>query len=763
MCKVQVAAFVIVGLLVLAACGGGGSKSKSIAGGSGAGPFDMQAVGPAGGIVGLNTPFSVTVNFFAPGTTTPRSVSGSVSAAVMSGTGALSGTTTVNVGGSTSATFNNLMLNATGAHVLRFTSASATAPADTATFNVVNMYGQAGVWSMLRTGRVGMYYTDSLASVGPAGATVFAITSGSLPAGLSLNTTNGAIDGTPTTAGTTEFSAMVASATVGMSLRCMITIFTANETEITSGLSFKTAGPFAVATPIIDTWSFTSGFDGITWPQTGTAACRLQIYHPNFNAASPPPSPAPMLVHHRGRGFNYDDYDALGAHVASYGFIFVSVEDYQSFAIANYNSPGYAPYASYDWISGSDIARCHASASFFQQAAMDRLLVHNSTTGHVLENRIDTQNIFMSGHSRGGGATHYSHHRHPELRIKGVIYFMAYDLRCFTEFVNGSSVNPRYSAIPTAQPRLPSLIIASECDGDLIYPLCDQLIDRATGPATFMTLYGGNHNFLGDTNANESGTQYISNHLHQKERIFNFVIAFLKRWGRNDVSLEGFLYNNEHAGSTEVGVTAWRGMTGQKLLDNHQGGNPASNTLGGANSITGATYSTAASTYPGTLPWPYTTNQPSMNLRHNIITIQSNANVTYTSTIPAAQQNMSANRRFIFRIRGQVPSAVAAKGFDWVTVRVRLTDAQNDQATITLFDRTAQNNTYLPDYLGTGSYTQNQYSRFVEGNILLSAFTTANPALNLNQLTQVQFIFESGTTTASAPYPEIVIDDTRFE
>ncbi|MBX3459078.1 MAG: putative Ig domain-containing protein [Planctomycetes bacterium] len=753
--KVQVAAFVIVGLLVLTACGGGGSKSKSIAGGGGAGPFDMQAVGPAGGIVGLNTPFSVTVNFFAPGTTTPRSVSGSVSAAVMSGTGALSGTTTVNVGGATSATFNNLMLNATGAHVLRFTSASATAPADTATFNVVNMYGQAGVWSMLRTGRVGMYYTDSLASVGPAGATVFAITSGSLPAGLSLNTTNGAIDGTPTTAGTTEFSAMVASATVGMSLRCMITIFTANETEITSGQNFKATGPFAVATPIIETFTFTSSFDGITWPQASTTPCRMQIYHPNFSAASPPPSPAPLLVHHRGRGFNYLDYDALGAHVASYGFVFVSVEDYQSFV----QSGGPSPYGPYD---NNDIARCHTSASAFQEGAMRHVLTKSATQGDPLYQRIDADNIFFSGHSRGGGATHYSHHRAAELGIKGVIYFMAYDLRCFTEFVNGSSVNPRYSAIPTAQPRLPSLIVASECDGDLIYPLCDQLIDRATGPATFMTLYGGNHNFLGDNNANESGTVYISR-AEQHSRIFNFVVAFLKRWGRNDLSLEGFLYNNEHAGSTEVGVTAWRGMTGQKLLDNHQGGNPASNTLGGANSITGANYSTAASTYPGTLPWPYTTNQPSMNLRHNIITIQSNANVTYTSTIPAAQQNMSANRRFIYRIRGLVPSAVAAKGFDWVTVRVRLTDAQNDQATITLFDRTAQNNTYLPDYLGTGSHANNYYSRFVEGNILLSAFTTANPALNLNQLTQVQFIFESGTTTASAPYPEIVIDDTRFE
>lgn len=740
--KGLVATVTVLIALVVAGCGGGGTgKTKGITGG-GTGPFDMQAVGPAGGIAGLNTPFSVTVNFFEPGTTNPRAVTGSVSAAVFSGTGTLSGTTTVNVGGATSANFNNLMLNATGAHVIRFSSAGATAPADTATFNVVNMYGQAGAWSMLKTGRVGIYYSDTLTAVGPTGATVFSLISGSLPNGLTLNTSTGEVSGTPSAAGNTEFNVLVASSTVGMSLRCLITIFTANETEITSGQNFKTAGPYTVAAPIVETFTFTSSFDNITWPQGGTPACHVQIYYPNFAGSPAPPSPAPLLIHHRGRGFHYLDYDLLGAHVASYGFIFVSVEDYQSFLQAG----GPTSYAAYD---NNDIARCHTSASAFQEGAMRHILTKNATSGDPLHQRVDPDNIFFSGHSRGGGATHYSHRRAAEIGIKGVIYFMAYDLRNFTQFVNGTTTPPPYYAIPTPQPRLPSLIIAAENDGDLTYPICDQFIDRATGPATFLTVYGGNHNFLGDTNAAEIwSTPYITRQEEQ-ERIFNFVIAFLKRWGQMDLSLEGFLYCNQHAGSNEVGVTAWRGMAGQKLLDNHQNGVAGTNTLGGTNSIAGGTFSIASSIYPNT------GNMASLQLRHNIVTVASGATVTYTSTLPAGQQNVSTNRRFIFRC-GSVDASSTLKGFDWTTVRVRLTDAQNDQATVTLFDRTAPSTTYLPDYPGSGS---NVYDRFVEASIMLSAFTTATPALNLDQITQVQIILESATGTTRQFY----FDDTRFE
>ena len=338
------------------------------------------------------------------------------------------------------------------------------------------------------------------------------------------------------------------------------------------------------------------------------------------------------------------------------------------------------------------------------------------------------------------------------INVRGLVYFMAFDLRYFSSTQSGSSVT---YPVPTEQARVPSLLIAAENDRDLLYPICDELIDRASGPTTFATIYGGCHGFLTDNAPNEpdySGTgvplAYITR-AQQQARIFNLVVAFMKRWADLDLSLDGLLYTNEKAGSTEVGVTAWRNMAERVLLDDHQGGNKNVNSLGGANTLSTGTWSTSGAIY---------TNYGSFGslaLRHNIMSLPASTTATYTSNIPATFQDMSDARRFIFRV-GAIDSGAALKGFDWVTVRVRLTDVQNDQATVTLFDTAAQNNTYLPDYPGSGS---NVYDRFVEASILLSAFTAGNPNLDLNQLSKVELVFE----TAAGATRQIYFDDLRFE
>ncbi len=59
------------------------------------------------------------------------------------------------------------------------------------------------------TGQVGVAYTSALVAAGGVAPYTFSITAGSLPSGLTLNSTTGAITGTPTTAGTFNFSAQV--------------------------------------------------------------------------------------------------------------------------------------------------------------------------------------------------------------------------------------------------------------------------------------------------------------------------------------------------------------------------------------------------------------------------------------------------------------------------------------------------------------------------------------------------------------------------
>jgi hypothetical protein len=625
------------------------------------------------------------------------------------------------------------------------------------TVTSVTFINQPGPFVALKSVRVNHPYTDSVSFAAPNTTTGYALMSGSLPAGLSLNTTNGTISGTPTATGSYEFSLYaVLPGNQGQPIRCALAVFSANETEFVGGQNFANPGPHTYTGPITETYTFTSAYDNIAYPQSATFNCRIQYYYPNFATA---PSPAPVLVHHRGRGFSMLDYDVLGAQIASHGFIFVTIEDYQSFLDSGGQGStpgsGQAPNPTYDGsVSPFEFERGQASASAFQEGVMQWVIAKNTQSGHALQNHVDAENIFMSGHSRGGGATHTSHFRsqpymfngtqRQNINIKGTIYFMAFDMRYASSTVSGSSV---MYAIPTALPRLPSLILAAENDGDLYYPICDQFIDRATGPTTFATIYGGCHGYLTDS-AGFDGPQAYITRTQQQQRMFNLIIAFMKRWSNLDLTLEGLLYGNELAGSAEVGVCAWRNMAERVLVDNHQGGSATTNTLGGANTLSAGTWSVLASIYPAY------GNLGSMGLRHNIMSLPASSTATYASNIPAASQNMGNTRRVMFRC-GSVDDGSAAKGFDWATISLRLTDTGSDAATIVLFNPAAPSTTYLPDYTGTS----NTYDRFVDVSVLLSQFTTANPNLTLTALSKVELIF----TTAAGNTRQFYLDDLRFE
>ena len=75
------------------------------------------------------------------------------------------------------------------------------------------------------TAQVGVPYTSALVASGGTPPYTYSITSGSLPPGLSLNTSTGAITGTPTTAGTYNYTAQAIDSTgaIGNS-SCGITV-----------------------------------------------------------------------------------------------------------------------------------------------------------------------------------------------------------------------------------------------------------------------------------------------------------------------------------------------------------------------------------------------------------------------------------------------------------------------------------------------------------------------------------------------------------
>jgi uncharacterized repeat protein (TIGR01451 family) len=95
------------------------------------------------------------------------------------------------------------------------------------------------------TGQMGVAYNSSLAATGGAGGYVFSIASGSLPAGLTLNASTGAITGTPTAAGISFFTSKAHDSTSGDATNnCSITVVAAQ-----ADVSITNSGPAIVAWP----------------------------------------------------------------------------------------------------------------------------------------------------------------------------------------------------------------------------------------------------------------------------------------------------------------------------------------------------------------------------------------------------------------------------------------------------------------------------------------------------------------------------------
>jgi hypothetical protein len=321
-----------------------------------------------------------------------------------------------------------------------------------------------------------------------------------------------------------------------------------------------------------------------------------------------------------------------------------------------------------------------------------------------------------------------------------VIYFMAFDLRSFAECAP-PGVSPAY-AIPTAQPRLPSLIFSAERDGDLTYPIADQFIDRATGPTTFVTVYGGCHDFLGDANDYDAAGATIPR-ADEQNRVASFVVAFIRRWAQDDVSLEGFLYGDDHSTSTTVGVASWHRVSPQLLVDDFQGADPAHNALGGDNSVVGLRRA-VDSVYPSSFA-----PTASLGIRQSVLTLAP-GNGAFTLTLGSAggSQDVSAFRSLLVRVMQE-----SGQGFQ-VDMWVRLTDATGNQGYAQVAKADGSSLGYLPATVSGGS----SFSRFVTLTVPLAEIAQSNSALDFTAVTQVEFDFGGGGATKT-----VVLDDVRFE
>jgi len=187
-------------------------------------------------------------------------------------------------------------------------------PAETATQSLSITIAAAGgplqiTTLSLPSGQVGTAYSTSLAAIGGTTPYSWSVTSGSLPAGVSLNATSGAISGTPTTAETSSFTIQVkdSSVTPGTATRSFsVTIAAAQPPTIsTSSLPGGTVGT-AYSTTLAATggktpytWSISSGSlpaglslaasTGVisgTPTTSGTASFTVQVKDANSSTAT---------------------------------------------------------------------------------------------------------------------------------------------------------------------------------------------------------------------------------------------------------------------------------------------------------------------------------------------------------------------------------------------------------------------------------------------------------------------------------------------
>jgi len=167
----------------------------------------------------------------------------------------------------------------------------------TASCSIVVASAALALSSPTGTAQVGVAYSSALLASGGVAPYTFSIVSGSLPPGLTLNTSTGAITGTPTSAGTYNCMAQVVDSQGSMATAsCTITVTSAGTSSTTTSLTLApssvlmgSVGPIvmtATVTPIgggTPTGSVTY-FNGST--QVGTTTLSGGVGTFNYNPSS---------------------------------------------------------------------------------------------------------------------------------------------------------------------------------------------------------------------------------------------------------------------------------------------------------------------------------------------------------------------------------------------------------------------------------------------------------------------------------------------
>ena len=459
---------------------------------------------------------------------------GSVAVEVLSG-GTLSGTVLVDpVAGE--AVFSDLSTDAAGVWTLSFSEVDCE-EATTVSLVVGTDIRYEPVF--LETGRVGVEYADGLS----------ADVVQDLPAGLTLSSDT--VYGVPETASEGIFSAARLNDSVATRLRVHLPII--DGLEGLPDIVPEDDGDWAVIEEA-------RLIDSITTSRGERTDVAVWVTRPDGTG------PFPMVAFHHAAHYPadiYDHYTSLHRHWASHGFIVASVD-------SSANVIG-VPQS---WQNLSDM-------SAFQLAAADMMLAESADPTSDLFDAVDPDRVFVSGHSRGGGASLISLWARPSL-MGAVCFEQVSPLQAPNQDWDDPARNGNRPF-----PERPVLIFSAANDLDEAWPLVDSAFDQLTGPSTLVTLHGTNHEYTYDADTPGSYTSSSSISFDERHALDQrWSTAFLRRHAYGEIGWDALLHGPEGLESdlSTPGVsTHSRLRIDTEILVDDFAGDTEENLMGGEN------------------------------------------------------------------------------------------------------------------------------------------------------------------------------------